>query len=544
LTTLDHRRAQQGTGGTAERLALETNGLSVVGEAIADPSVPVLYEEAIRNGEGVIAAEGPLITRTGHHTGRSPEDKVVVDEPSTRDEIWWGDVNRPMPEDRFAGLEARLIEHLRGKQVYVRHGYVGADPAHRRSLQVVSEYAWHNLFSRHLFIRPTPEQLADFVPDFTVYDIPSFHAQPAIDGTRSETVIALHLGRSLLVIGGTAYAGEMKKSIFTGMNYLLPGEGVLPMHCAATVGPAGDVALYFGLSGTGKTSLSTDPSRTLVGDDEHGWAAEGVFNFEGGCYAKLIRLSPGAEPEIYDASRRFGAIAENVSYDPRTREMDFESAALTENTRGAYPLDFLGNASPTGRAGHPSNVIFLTADAYGVLPPVARLTTEQALYHFLSGYTAKVAGTEVGVKEPSATFSACFGAPFMPRHPGVYAEMLGTHLDRSHAQVWLVNTGWTRGPYGTGHRIAIEDSRAIIGAILDGSLRDAEFAVDPNFGVAVPRRVPGVAEGLLDARSTWPDPEAYDRQALELAAMFHENFERLSGQASERARRGGPPRGA
>jgi phosphoenolpyruvate carboxykinase (ATP) len=538
LTTLERRRAP---GPALESLALETNGLSVVGEAIADLSVPALYEEAIRNGEGVIAAEGPLVTRTGQHTGRSPEDKVVVDEPSTRDDIWWGPVNRPLSEERFAGLEARLLEHLRGKQVYVRHGYVGADPAYRRSLRVVSEYAWHNLFASHLFIRPTPEQLETIVPDFTVYDIPSFHAQPKVDGTRSETVIALHLGRRLLVIGGTAYAGEMKKSIFTVMNYLLPGQGVLPMHCAASVGARGDVALFFGLSGTGKTSLSTDASRTLVGDDEHGWSQEGVFNFEGGCYAKLIRLSPTAEPEIYAAVRRLGAIAENVAYDPRTREMEFASAVITENTRGAYPLDFLGNASGTGRAGHPTNVIFLTADAFGVLPPVARLTTEQALYHFLSGYTAKVAGTEVGVKEPSATFSACFGAPFIPRHPAVYAAMLGDHLDGSGARVWLVNTGWTGGPYGTGHRIAIEDSRAIVDAILGGALDGVEFAPDPNFGIAVPAHVPGVADELLSPRSTWPDADAYDRKAAELAGMFRANFASLSAEAPERAQRGAPP---
>jgi len=543
LTTLEHRRAPGRTSAatSSDPFALETNGLSVVGEVLADLAVPALYEEAIRNGEGVIAAEGPLITRTGHHTGRSPEDKVVVDEPATRDDIWWGAVNRPMSEEQFAGLEARLLEQLRGKQVYVRHGYVGADPAYRRSLRVVSEYAWHDLFARHLFIRPTPEQLETFEPDFTVYDIPSFHAQPEVDGTRSETVIALHLGRRLLVIGGTAYAGEMKKSIFTVMNYLLPGQGVLPMHCAASVGSGGDVALFFGLSGTGKTSLSADSSRTLVGDDEHGWSDEGVFNFEGGCYAKLIRLSPTAEPEIYRASRRLGAIAENVAYDPKTRAMDFDSAAVTENTRGAYPLDFLGNSSPTGRAGHPSNVIFLTADAFGVLPPAARLTTEQALYHFLSGYTAKVAGTEVGVKEPSATFSACFGAPFIPRHPALYAEMLGEHLDSSRAQVWLVNTGWTGGPYRMGHRIGIEDSRAIVDAILGGALDGIEHQTDPNFGIAVPKRVPGVAEGVLDPKSTWPDPDAYDRQAQTLAAMFGENFETLAGDAPERARRGGPP---
>ena len=522
-------------------LRLETDALSVAAEAITDLSVPALYEEAVRNGEGVIAAEGPLITRTGHHTGRSPKDKVVVDEPSSRDEIWWGDVNRPLSEAHFARLEARLIDHLRGKQVYVRNGYVGADPRYRRSLRVIGEYAWHNLFARHLFLRPTPEEMATFVPDFTVVDIPSFKADPKRDGTRSDTVVALHLGRRLLVIGGTEYAGEMKKSIFTVMNYLLPGQGVLPMHCAASVGPAGDVALYFGLSGTGKTSLSTDPNRMLIGDDETGWSDEGVFNLEGGCYAKLIRLSPTAEPEIYQASRRFGAIAENVVYDPKTRAMDYDSDAVTENTRGAYPLDFLGSVSPTGMGGHPSNVIFLTADAYGVLPPVARLTTEQALYHFLSGYTAKVAGTEVGVKEPVATFSACFGAPFMPRHPAVYAEMLGRHLDAANPKVWLVNTGWTGGPYGVGHRIAIADSRAIVTAILEDALEGVELEPDPWFGLAVPKRVPGVAPALLDPRSTWPEPEAYDEKARALAGMFRDNFASMASEAPFRSHSGGPP---
>ena len=519
---------------------LERDGLSGAFEVMADLPVAALYEQAIRHEEGVISSCGPLVTRTVPHTGRSPNDKFVVSEPSSVDHVWWGPVNRPISEEQFAGLERRLIEHLRGRRVHVRHGFVGADPAHRRSLRVVTEYAWHSLFARHLFIRPTFEELERFEPDFTVYDIPSFTAIPEVDGTRGETVIALHLGRRLLLIGGTAYAGEMKKGIFTVMNYLLPGEGVLPMHCAANVGPAGDVALFFGLSGTGKTSLSTVPVRTLVGDDEHGWGPNGVFNFEGGCYAKLIRLSPTAEPEIWNTTRRFGTIAENVAYDEQTRRIDLDSEAITENTRGAYPLDFLSNVSSTGRAGDPKHVLFLAADAFGVLPPVSRLSTEQALYHFLSGYTAKLAGTEVGVTEPKATFSACFGAPFMPRHPGVYAEMLAQRLEATGAQAWLINTGWTGGPYGVGERISIPHTRAMVQAIFDGAFDGAEFERDPVFGVEVPRACPNVPPQLLRPRDTWDDPVAYDAQARRLARMFAANFETLADQASERVKAGGP----
>ncbi|HXG40177.1 MAG TPA: phosphoenolpyruvate carboxykinase (ATP) [Candidatus Limnocylindrales bacterium] len=538
--TTTHRPATSAPPTGSRHLVLERDGLAVAGEVVADLPVPALYEEAVRNREGVLAAHGPLVTRTGRHTGRSPQDRYVVDEPSTRDHVWWGPVNRPMSEEAFALLERRLVEHLRGKRLYVRHAYIGADPRHRRSLRVVTETAWHNLFAHHLFIRPKPGELAGFQPQFTVFDVPSFRADPAELGTRSETVIALNFARNLLVVAGSAYAGEMKKGIFTVMNYLLPDEGVLPMHCAANVGPDGDVALFFGLSGTGKTSLSTVPVRTLVGDDEHGWGPDGVFNFEGGCYAKLIRLRPDAEPEIWRTTRRFGTIAENVVYDRTTRELDLDSEAITENTRGAYPLDFLSNVSETGRAGHPKHVLLLAADAFGVLPPVARLSTEQALYHFLSGYTAKLAGTEVGVTEPKATFSACFGAPFMPRHPGLYATMLGERLAATGATAWLVNTGWTGGPYGVGSRIRIEHTRAMVQAIFDGALDRVAYERDPVFGVEVPREVPGVPAEILRPRDTWPDPTAYDAQARKLARMFAANFDTLAAEAPSIARTGGP----
>jgi phosphoenolpyruvate carboxykinase (ATP) len=521
-------------------LLLERDALTLAGEVVADLPMAALVEEAIRNGEGVLAETGPLITRTGRHTGRSPQDRYVVDEPSTRDAVWWGPVNQPMSEEAFALLERRIAEHLKGRRIYVRHGYVGAHPRHRRALRVITETAWHNLFAHHLFLRPRPEELPGFQPQFTILDLPTFRADPAELGVRSETVIVLHFARNLLIVGGSAYAGEMKKGIFTVMNFLLPDEGVLPMHCAANVGRDGDVALFFGLSGTGKTSLSTVSDRLLVGDDEHGWGSEGIFNFEGGCYAKLIRLRPEAEPEIYATTRRFGTIAENVVYDPATRRLDLDSEAITENTRGAYPLEFLPNVAPSGMAGHPRHVLLLAADAFGVLPPVARLSVEQALYHFLSGYTAKLAGTEVGVSEPKATFSACFGAPFMPRHPGLYARMLGERLRETGAQAWLINTGWTEGPVGVGHRISIAHTRAAVRAIVDGALDGVEYDLDPVFGFEIPRRVPGVPPAILRPRETWADGAAYDAQAARLARMFAENFATLADQAPAEAFRGGP----
>ena len=483
-----------------------------------------LYEAAVRNGEGIISADGALVVETGTHTGRSPKDKFIVDEPTTSAHVWWGDVNQPITQARYDALRDRVMQHLSDREVYVQDCYVGADPAHRRSLRVTTETAWASLFAEDLFIRPTADELALFDPDFLVFDAASFRADPARDGTRTETFILVHLQRREIIIGGTQYAGEIKKSVFSVMNYLLPDEGVLPMHCSANVGERGDVAIFFGLSGTGKTSLSADPDRTLVGDDEHGWGENGVFNFEGGCYAKMIRLSPTAEPDIYAATRRFGTILENVVVDPVTRELDLDSDAKTENTRGAYPLYFIRNASETGRAGQPSNVIFLTADAFGVLPPISRITPEQAMYHFISGYTAKVAGTEVGVTEPTATFSTCFGAPFMPRHPGEYAKLLGERIERYGVRTWLINTGWTGGPYGVGHRMSIAYTRAMVRAALDGDLEGVPMTTDPIFGLQVPTTCPGVPAEVLQPRSTWSDAAAYDAQARKLARMFVENF--------------------
>jgi phosphoenolpyruvate carboxykinase (ATP) len=487
-------------------------------------TVSALYEAAIRRGEGMIAAGGALVVDTGKHTGRSPKDKFIVEEPSSAASVWWGQLNQPISEERYDALRERVMAHLAERELYTQDCFVGADPAHRRSLRVTAELAWQSLFAEDLFIRPAEGELTGFQPDFAIYDAATMRADPARDGTRTETFILLHLGRREVLIGGTKYAGEIKKSAFSVMNYLLPDEGVLPMHCSANVGERGDVAVFFGLSGTGKTSLSADPSRTLVGDDEHGWGENGVFNFEGGCYAKMIRLSPTAEPDIYAATRRFGTVLENVVIDPVTRELDLDDERLTENTRGAYPLDFIRNASETGRAGQPSNVVFLTADAFGVLPPISLISPDQAMYHFISGYTAKVAGTEVGVTEPSATFSTCFGAPFMPRHPGVYAKLLGERIERYGVRTWLINTGWTGGPYGTGHRMKIAYTRAMVSAALEGRLADVPTVADPIFGVHVPTACPDVPADVLQPRSTWADPGAYDAQARKLARMFAENF--------------------
>jgi phosphoenolpyruvate carboxykinase (ATP) len=491
-------------------------------------SVPALYEAAIRREEGVIAAGGPLVVRTGHHTGRSPQDKFMVDEPASRDHIWWGGVNRPISEEHYEALRERVIGHLAKRETFVQDLYVGAHPAHRRSVRVTTETAWASLFAYNLFIRPTADELAAYRPDFTIYDAPSLSAEPAHDGTRTGTFILIHVTRREILIGGTAYAGEIKKSAFTVMNYLLPDEGVLPMHAAVNVGPAGDAAVFFGLSGTGKTTLSADPARTLIGDDEHGWGPDGLFNLEGGCYAKTIRLSALYEPDIFSTTRRFGTILENVALDPQSRILDLDSEALTENTRGAFPVSFISNASESGRAGHPGTIILLTADAFGVLPPISRLTREQAMYHFVSGYTAKLAGTEVGVKAPAATFSTCFGAPFMPRPPASYAAMLGERIRRHEVPVWLINTGWTGGPYGIGERMNIAHTRAMVHAAIDRTLEGAPFSVDPRFGVAVPAAVPGVPVAVLQPRATWPDGEAYDRQAIKLATMFADNFSQFA----------------
>src|SRR5262245_32232655 len=503
-------------------------------------STAELYEAAVREGEGVIAAEGRLVVRTGKHTGRSPLDKFIVREPSSERNIWWGDVNHPITEANYDRLRARLLDYGKGRTLYRQDLFIGAPPPHRRRLRVFTETAWASIFARNLFRRPAAADLEGFEPNFTIIDVPSFKADPATEGVRSETAILLHLERMEIIIVGTMYAGEIKKSAFTVMNYLLPDEGVLPMHSSINVGQAGDATVFFGLSGTGKTTLSADPLRSLIGDDEHGWGSDYTFNFEGGCYAKTIRLSPMYEPDIFATTRRFGTILENVDIDPVTRELDLDSERFTENTRGAYPLHFIGNADPTGIAGTPRNVVFLTADAFGVLPPISRLTREQAAYHFISGYTAKLAGTEVGVKEPTATFSAGFGAPFLPRHPGVYAELLMDRLERYDVPVWLVNTGWTGGPYGSGERMNINHTRNMVRAALNGELRKVPTVRDPVFGLAVPTSVPGVPDELLVPRSTWSDPAAYDAAAKRIAHMFHENFAAYADGISRAVRNAGP----
>jgi phosphoenolpyruvate carboxykinase (ATP) len=505
-------------------------------------STAELYELALHEGEGVLAANGPLVVRTGKHTGRSPKDKFIVVEPTSEAKVWWGDVNHPISEEHYDRLRARLLTYVAERDLYRQDMFIGAHPRHRRSLRVYTETAWASIFARNLFRRPSQEELVGFVPNFSILDVPSFQADPETEGTRTGTAILVHLKRMEVIIVGTMYAGEIKKSAFTVMNYLMPDEGVLPMHSSINVGQKGDSVVFFGLSGTGKTTLSADPLRSLIGDDEHGWGSGYVFNFEGGCYAKTIRLSSMYEPDIFAATKRFGTILENVDIDPVTRDLDLDSERFTENTRGAYPLNFIGNADPTGIAGTPRNVVFLTADAFGVLPPISRLTREQAAYHFISGYTAKLAGTEIGVKEPSVTFSAGFGAPFLPRHPGVYAHMLMDRLEEWDVPVWLVNTGWTGGPYGVGKRMNINHTRNMVRAAINGDLADVPTVIDPIFRVAVPTAVPGVPTEVLTPRDTWPDPAAYDTAARRIAHMFHENFEAYADGVSEAVREAGPIR--
>jgi len=485
-----------------------------------------LIEHAVRRAEGQLTDRGAFTALTAPHTGRSPKDKFLVDEAGSSADIWW-DRNDRMSEAHFEGLLKLARSHLSGQsELFVQDLFGGADPTFRLPVRFLTPNAWQALFVRNMFLRPTAAELAGFEPEWVVYHCPALEADPTRHGTRSSTFIVLNFAQRAIVIGGTQYAGEMKKSIFTALNYLLPGRGVLPMHCSANMGPGGpsDTAIFFGLSGTGKTTLSADPTRKLIGDDEHGWSDAGIFNFEGGCYAKVIRLSPTGEPEIYAATRMFGTVLENVFLDPGTRTPDFDSDKYTENTRASYPIHFIPNHVPDGRGGHPRNVVFLTADAFGVLPPIARLSPDQAMYHFLSGYTAKVAGTERGVTEPSATFSACFGAPFLPRHPGVYARMLGERIARHGSRVWLINTGWTGGGHGVGSRIKLDYTRAIVSAALSGKLDRVEFISDPVFGVEVPTSVPDVPRELLTPRATWSDSSAYDAQAAKLAAMFTKNF--------------------
>ncbi|HEY5710613.1 MAG TPA: phosphoenolpyruvate carboxykinase [Allosphingosinicella sp.] len=503
----------------------------------------VLVEQALARGEGLLAKDGPLVVKTGKHTGRSAKDKFIVRDAETESTIWW-DNNKAMSPDHFAALKADFFSALGAKaDLFVQDLYGGSQPEHRVRVRVVNEYAWHSHFIRTLLVRPDEIDLAGFEPEFTIIDLPSFRADPARHGTRSETVIALNLTEKLILIGGTEYAGEMKKSVFSILNYLLPVRGVMPMHCSANIGPAGDTAIFFGLSGTGKTTLSADASRTLIGDDEHGWSDSAVFNFEGGCYAKMIRLSPEAEPEIYATTRRFGTVLENVVMDPVTRELDLDDATLAENTRGAYPIDFIPNCSADNMGPVPKNVIFLTADAFGVLPPIARLTPEQAMYHFLSGYTAKVAGTEIGVTEPEATFSTCFGAPFMARFPWVYGNLLKERIAKGGVHCWLVNTGWTGGKYGVGSRMPIKATRALLNAAIDGSLASVEYRKDPNFGFEVPVSVPGVDGAILNPRDTWADRTDYDATAAKLVKLFTDNFATFADHVDARVLDAAPQAG-
>lgn len=515
------------TGPFISAFGLDNHRLKGLAAAQWNQAAPELYEQAVTRREGRVAKHGALVVHTGIHTGRSAKDKFIVRDSETDPSVWW-DNNAAMTPDHFDALWDDMASYAKGKEVFVQELFGGADPKWRIPVRIVTEYAWHALFINHLLIVPTLEERADFVPGFTIINLPGFVADPARHGCRSETVIAVNFTERLILIGGTEYAGEIKKSVFSILNYLLPAQGVMPMHCSANVGTSADPAIFFGLSGTGKTTLSADPNRTLIGDDEHGWSDDGVFNFEGGCYAKMIRLSEEAEPEIFSTTRRFGTVLENVVMDPETRELDLDDPSLAENSRGAYPLSFIPNASSIGQADNPKNVIMLTADAFGVMPPVAKLTPSQAMYHFLSGYTAKVAGTEKGLGiEPEATFSTCFGAPFMPRHPSEYGNLLRTLIAKHNVDCWLVNTGWTGGPYGVGSRMPIKATRALLAAALDGSLADAPMHTDPFFGFEVPYSVAGVGDHLLIPRETWDDKNAYDQQAAKLAAMFIENFEKF-----------------
>lgn len=495
-------------------------------------SVAKLVESSIRRQEAKLSSTGALLATTGQFTGRSPKDKFIVQEASVVDHVEWGKVNQGLSEEKFDRLYHKALEYLKDKELFVFDGFAGAEAEHRLPIRVVNEFAWHNLFARQLFIRPTEEELKGHSPEFTVYALPGFKADPAEDGTNSETVIAISFEKRVVLIGGTEYAGEMKKSIFSVLNYLLPFKGTFPMHCSANVGERGDVALFFGLSGTGKTTLSADPNRRLIGDDEHGWSDNGVFNFEGGCYAKCIGLSQEKEPQIWDAIQ-FGTVLENVVVDDETRTADYDNSALTENTRAAYPIDYIPNAVIPGVAGHPEVIIFLTADAFGVLPPISKLTKEQAMYYFLSGYTSKLAGTERGVTEPEATFSTCFGSPFLPLHPKKYADLLGEKIERHNARVYLVNTGWSGGAYGVGQRMNLKYTRAMVSAAVDGSIEKATFTPDPIFNLAIPDQVEGVPAEVLVPRNTWKDAEAYDRTARDLAARFVKNFEKFKDACVE-----------
>ncbi|ALE17066.1 Phosphoenolpyruvate carboxykinase [Altererythrobacter epoxidivorans] len=520
---------------------LSAQGFETSAKIHANLGTPQLVEHALDRGEGKLAKDGPLVVDTGRFTGRSVKDKFVVRDETTEDTINWGAINQPMSPEHFANLKADFLEALKGQdELYVADLFGGSQPEYRVNVRVITQMAWHSLFARTLLVRPTKEELADFDPEYTIINLPSFKADPERHGSRSDTVIAVSFTEKLILIGNTEYSGEMKKGVFGILNYLLPAQGVMPMHCSANVGPDGKTAIFFGLSGTGKTTLSADASRTLIGDDEHGWSDTAVFNFEGGCYAKMIDLSAEGEPEIYATTKMFGTILENVAMDEDTREIDFSDTSKTENTRGAYPINYIPNTSAENLGPVPANVVMLTADAFGVLPPISRLTPDQAMYHFLSGYTAKVAGTEIGVTEPEATFSTCFGAAFMPRHPSVYGNLLKERIARGNATCWLVNTGWTGGQYGTGSRMPIKATRALLNAALDGSLNNVEFRVDPNFGFEVPVAVPGVDSAILDPRSTWADKEEYDRTASKLVQLFIDNFAQFESHVDQGVREAAP----
>jgi phosphoenolpyruvate carboxykinase (ATP) len=520
---------------------LEAQGIRNIREVFYNYGTPALYEQVVRRREGLLAHQGPIVVRTGYHTGRSPNDKFIVKEPSSEKNIWWGKVNKSMTEEDFNRLFAKMMAYIQGKDLYVEDCYVCADEKYRLPIRVITEAAWHNLFARNMFRRYNNlSELENHVPQFTVIQMPNFHAFPQSDSTNSEVFIVINFEKKLVLIGGTSYAGEIKKSIFTILNYLMPIKKVMSMHCSANLGEHGDVALFFGLSGTGKTTLSADPKRKLIGDDEHGWSEEGVFNYEGGCYAKVIRLSEEAEPDIYETTRRFGTILENVQIDSQTRRIDLNDDTFTENTRAAYPISHIKNIVEEGKAGHPENIVMLTADAFGVLPPISRLSSEQAMYHFISGYTAKVAGTEKGVTEPKATFSTCFGAPFMVWHPTVYAKLLGEKIKKQKAKCWLVNTGWTGGPYGVGTRMKIQYTRAMLNAALDGNLDKVEFETDPIFNLQIPKSCEGVPSEVLNPRNTWKDKNAYDEMAKKLAGMFINNFKEYESETEKEIAAAGP----
>jgi phosphoenolpyruvate carboxykinase (ATP) len=539
-THVDREGAAVTTTEARGRFGLHEHGLDPTGRVVWNPTTAELYTEALKRGDGALAHGGSLVVDTGEHTGRSPTDKFIVDEDGSRERIWWGEVNRRLAGASFDRLRGKVVDYLGGLDpLYVVDAFAGADVAHRIGVRVVTGNPYHALFAKTMFITPTVEEAHSIVPDVVVLHAPAVEADPDADGTRSSTFVVLHPTRGEVLIGGTFYAGEIKKAIFTVMNDRLPLQGVLPMHCSANVGEDGRVAVFFGLSGTGKTTLSADAERSLIGDDEHGWGSSGVFNIEGGCYAKVIRLSAEAEPEIFQTTKTFGTVLENVAVDGRG-VIDLNDEAKTENTRAAYKLERISNALPTKLAGHPSAVVMLTADAFGILPPIARLTRDQALFYFLSGFTAKLAGTEIGVQEPQPTFSTCFGAPFLPQPPAVYARMLGEKLDEHDAAVWLVNTGWTGGPFGQGHRMPIQATRRLLHAALSGELDVVDYRLDEVFGFEVPVEVPGVERSLLEPRSTWHDPAAYDAKARELAGMFAANFEKFAADAGESIAAAGP----